>query len=129
MTTEIKFRRSTQKKRGSASPSRRALSVIVAIVFLGVLFFVLPRLFGGGKTYVDLHCLAENQFVIDSDTTNFDGLASVLLKRVGEQKKQQDSAKIAIRLHIPPSYQAANIQDLLPFVQAVHPIFELKIAE
>ena len=129
MTTDIKFRRSTQKKRGSASPSRRALSVVLAIVFLGVLLFLIPRLFSGGKTYIDLYCLTENQFVIDSDTTNFDGLASLLLKRVGEQKKQQDSAKIAIRLHIPTTYQAGSIQDLLPFVQAVHPIFELKIAE
>jgi hypothetical protein len=132
--TEIKFRRSTDsrstgKKRGSASPSRRALAVIVAIIFLAVLFFVLPRLFGGAKTHIDLYCVGANEFVIDGDTTNFDQLASLLLKRVGEQKKQKDSAQIAIRVHIPPNYQAANIQDLLPFVQAVHPIFELKIAQ
>jgi hypothetical protein len=123
----IKFRRSTG---GSRSAGRRASGFIIAIILVGVLLVVGLRWLGGdGKTYIKVRCVSPTVFIIGSDTTNYAQLASILMQRVAKAKTETDSAQIVIRLHIPKSYSVAQIDDILQLTQAMHPIFELQLAD
>lgn len=120
--SDIKFRRSLPN---APKSRRRPLTIILAITLIAVLALTLPRFLQPSRTIIDIRCLPQNQFIIQADTTHFDQFASVLLSQLRKAKQQTDSSQIEIQLHIPNSFAAQQITDILSLTQAAHPIIRL----
>lgn len=111
----VKFRRTTPRARGK----KRLIPMLVAValLLLGVKllfnqFTNLPR-----TELIQIVFVERNKYLINGDTTDYDGFASTLLSALKASK--QNAENITINMQIPKGKTVVDVADIVQIIQAL----------
>lgn len=115
--------------RGARGAGKRSLMLIVAIVVVSVALWLLAKQWKSQTFVLHVHLLPQQQYLIHTDTTNYEQFASSLLLAIQRHRVADAKPPITIALHIPAGVTILEINDIVQIVQATNVQFELKKEE
>ena len=119
-------------RRNHYTESRGSLMSRKGIMLTAVLFFLLFFLFNYFSkdtevkklTFISVRVLNDSTFIVDSDTTNYDNFASVLIIAVKEHKDAEE-----LRIHLPKDKTVGQLNDVIQIANAIEGVSLKMIAD
>jgi hypothetical protein len=125
---KVEFRRNHAVPLRAGTLRRRSLVLLLVVAFLLIfaLFFpFVPNIQPTKTMVIKVSFVQDSLFLIQQDTTNYEGFASVLMKQV----KKHKNVPVEVLLHLPKEKTYSQVSDIVQIVNALDAVKMRLISE